>query len=97
MRIVSEALLANGDWRPELFSEYAAERAERMRRLRISAALSSRILNEFGPEAEARRRRIGERMRADPTLQLTQLAAIIGPYAVPEFAFTDETIEKILA
>jgi hypothetical protein len=97
VRIVSEALLTNDDWRPEIFAAYAEERRERMRRLRVSASLSAAIMNEFGPEAAERRRRVAERQAADPSLRLAQLASIIGPFAVPEVAFEDATIEKILA
>jgi 2-polyprenyl-6-methoxyphenol hydroxylase-like FAD-dependent oxidoreductase len=97
VRIVSDALLANEDWQSEIFAPYADERRERMRRLRVSAAVTSRILNEFGPEAEERRRRVAERQAVDPTLRLAQLATLVGPSAVPEFAFEEATIEKILA
>jgi len=97
VRAVSEALLANDAWDASIFAPYAAERRERMRRLRIAARISSIVFNEFGPEAEARRKRVSERQSADPTLQLTQLSTLVGPHAVPDFAFEDAMVDKILA
>jgi 2-polyprenyl-6-methoxyphenol hydroxylase-like FAD-dependent oxidoreductase len=95
VRIVSEALLANDKWTPEIFAAYADERRERMRRLRFSAHVSSILMNEFGAEAQARRESVGERAATDPTLRLPQLTAIIGPYAVPDFVFEDSMLEKL--
>jgi 2-polyprenyl-6-methoxyphenol hydroxylase-like FAD-dependent oxidoreductase len=97
VRIVSEALLEGSDWSPAIFEPYAAERAERMRRLRFVARLASTLDNEFGPEAVERRRRAHERRRQDPTLMLTPLAAMIGPDAVPPLAFEEATRERLLA
>ena len=97
VRIVSEALLESGDWSPAIFEPYAEERAERMRRLRFAAQLQSTLHNEFGPQAVERRRRAHERQRQDQTLLLTQLAAIIGPDALPPVAFEEATRERLLA
>jgi 2-polyprenyl-6-methoxyphenol hydroxylase-like FAD-dependent oxidoreductase len=98
VRQVRDALLANEDWSdPTIFAAYAEERAERMRRLRIAANLQSVVESEFGPDAIARRRRVRERQAANPMLQLAQLSSIIGPEKVPDVAFSDETIEQLLA
>jgi 2-polyprenyl-6-methoxyphenol hydroxylase-like FAD-dependent oxidoreductase len=86
VRIVSEILRAGDDWSPAAFAPCAEERRERMRRLRFSAKIVSTLLNEFGDEARARRARAFERQRANPMLALAQLAALIGPDAVPEIA-----------
>jgi 2-polyprenyl-6-methoxyphenol hydroxylase-like FAD-dependent oxidoreductase len=97
VRIVRDLLLESEDWRTGRFAPYAEERAERMRRLRFSAALQSAIENEFGPEAAARRRRVHERQAADPTFMLPAIAAMVGPDRVPALAFEDSLRERLLA
>ena len=63
VRIVRDVLLGSDDWSPAAFAAYGEERRERMRRLRFVATLQSRLENEFGEEAEARRQRAYERAR----------------------------------
>ena len=95
VRLVSEILCEAGtatqapDFRP-----YVEERAERLRRLRITAQVATTLRVEFGAEARERRRRAGRRMAAG---QLTPLpASLIGPERLPPEAFLPETIEKLL-
>lgn len=97
VRLVSEIMLASDDWSPRAFAPYAEERAERLRRLRFSAALQSAIESEFGEDARARRRRVHDRRRADPTFILPALATMIGPDAIPPLAFEDALRERLLA
>lgn len=97
VRLVRDALLAAADWSPARFADYAAERAERMRRLRFSAALVATLLNEFGPRAEARRRLARARQHADPSLLLPIMATLVGPHAVPAEGFTDALRERLFA
>jgi len=82
VRLVSEILCEAGtatqapDFRP-----YVEERAERLRRLRITAQVATTLRVEFGAEARERRRRAGRRMAAG---QLTPLpASLIGPERLP--------------
>jgi 2-polyprenyl-6-methoxyphenol hydroxylase-like FAD-dependent oxidoreductase len=96
VRLVSEALLAGDDWRPAAFAEYAAERRERMRRLRFTAQLSSEVEAEFGPEGEAKRERARDRMSKDPALALWLLAAFTGPETLPAQAFEPEVRTRLL-
>ena len=79
IRLVSEILTISDDWSPAAFRPYAAERAERMRRLRFSASLLASIYAEFGEEAQLRRIRIFNRMAADPALLLALAATFVGP------------------
>ncbi|MFI5179571.1 MAG: FAD-dependent monooxygenase, partial [Vicinamibacterales bacterium] len=97
VRIVRDILLASDDWSPAAFAPYAKERRERMRRLRFSAALQSRLENEFGPEALERRRRAHQRRAQDPTLMLPALATMLGPEKMPAAAFEDGVMERTLA
>ncbi len=96
VRIVRDILLAGGDWSAPAFAPYADERRERMRRLRFSATLQSRLENEFGPEAEGRRRRAFERRAQDPALMLPALATMLGPERMPAAAFEDSVMERTL-
>ncbi len=96
VRLVSEALAATNAWNAAIFADYAAERAERMRRLRFAARVASIIDSEFGPEAAARRRRVRALRAADPSLSLPTLGVMVGPENVPEFAFTDAVMERLV-
>jgi len=97
VRTVRDVLLASDDWSPAAFAAYGEERRERMRRLRFSAKLQSRLENEFGEEAEARRVRAYERRAADPMLMLPALATMLGPERLPAAAFEDSIMERTLA
>ena len=55
VRLVRDLLFAGDDWSTAVFASYGAERSERMRRLRISARLTSIMDAEF--DADARQRR----------------------------------------
>jgi len=97
VRLVRDALLGERDWSPATFAPYAAERAERMRRLRFSASVVAQMENEFGDAARARRRCARERQLEDPTLLLPLFAAFLGPEAVPPETFTEETRRRLFA
>jgi 2-polyprenyl-6-methoxyphenol hydroxylase-like FAD-dependent oxidoreductase len=96
VRQVRDAVLGTRDWSSALFVPYAAERAERMRRLRFSASLISVLQNEFGPAARDRRRRARERQLQDPRLLLPLMAVFLGPETVPADTFEEATRERLL-
>ena len=96
VRTVRDVLLGD-DWSPAAFAPYGEERRERMRRLRFTATLQSRLENEFGEEAEARRKRAHERRAADPMLMLPALATMLGPEKIPSAAFEDDIMDRTLA
>lgn len=95
VRLVRDALLGERDWSERIFAPYAAERRERMRRLRFTAGIVSTLQNEFGPAAEARRRRAFERQLADPSLLLPQMAVMLGPDNVPAEVFAEATRARL--
>jgi 2-polyprenyl-6-methoxyphenol hydroxylase-like FAD-dependent oxidoreductase len=96
VRLVNEILReAKAAGRTPDFRPYVAERAERMRRLRITAQTVTTLRVEFGPEARERRRRVGRRMAAGQLAPLP--ASLIGPEKLPPEAFLPETIEKLFA
>jgi 2-polyprenyl-6-methoxyphenol hydroxylase-like FAD-dependent oxidoreductase len=87
VRIVRDLLLAHGlDARS--LEPYAGERRERMRRLRFSAALQSRLFAEFGTSERAARAAIFARQEKDPTLGMAALSAFTGPEQLPAEAFS---------
>jgi hypothetical protein len=96
VRLVSEILAeAKAAKREANFRPYVEERAERMRRLRITAQVVTTLRAEFGSEARARRARVGKRVAAGQLAPLP--ASLIGPERLPAEAFFPETIEKLLA
>jgi len=96
VRLISEILCdAKVAGREPDFRPYVEERAERMRRLRITAQVVTTLRVEFGPEARERRARVGKRVAAGQLAPLP--ASLIGPERLPAEAFLPETIEKLLA
>jgi len=96
VRIVRDLMLDNQQWTPAIFEPYAKERRERLRRLRFAASLLAVISAEFGPEARARRLRIREKWRHDPTTASAQITAFIGPEVFPPEVFTEQYANSLL-
>lgn len=96
VRIVRDLLLGSDDWDALSFAPYAEERAERMRRLRFTAALQAAIDMEFGEAAKARRASLHERTVADPSLRMHAVAVMAGPEAVPAEMFTEAHRARVL-
>jgi len=96
VRIVRDLMLGDRNWTPELFRPYAEERAERMRRLRITASSFSILSAEFGPHALARRLKVrDERTRGNfPDLAPV---AFIGPDVLPAEMFSENYLEQLRA
>ena len=91
---VTGALLGTEDWTDEsLFDAYAAERLERLRRLRAAAqvyALAS------GGQSWARDPEARTVLRTDPVSGMVRAANVVGPWALPDDLFTPESIERLL-
>ena len=96
VRIVSDLLLGSDDWASLSFAPYAEERAERMRRLRFTAALQASLDMEFGEAARARRASLHERAAADPSLRMHAFAVMAGPEALPAEVFTEAHRARVL-
>ncbi len=94
--VLTDALLADDRWTGDTLKVYSDERAERMRRLRVSMAVSS-LIYDFGPKAADRRARIRAAMQADPTLAASRATTVAGPWAFPAEAFTGEAFATIAA
>jgi 2-polyprenyl-6-methoxyphenol hydroxylase-like FAD-dependent oxidoreductase len=96
VRIVSELLKGSDDWSPALFTPYAEERAERLRRLRFTAALTSALDAEFGEAAKARRARYFAARAANPMVGAHAFAVMAGPESLPPEVFTPEHRAMVL-
>jgi len=96
VRTVRDVLLSGEDWSPAAFNDYAVERAERMRRLRFTAAITSAFDAEFGEAAARRRRHHFERTAADPSLGAHAFAVMAGPETLPPEVFTPEHRARVL-
>jgi 2-polyprenyl-6-methoxyphenol hydroxylase-like FAD-dependent oxidoreductase len=97
VRVVTDLLRSERDWSDPLFAPYAAERQERMRRLRLSAAVVTELSATFTAAGADRRRAYDAVFRDDPVLGGPRLVVQAGPDALPPQAFTQENADRILA
>jgi 2-polyprenyl-6-methoxyphenol hydroxylase-like FAD-dependent oxidoreductase len=95
VRLLSEIVL-DGRRDQAAFRSYVEERAERMRRLRITARLRAKLWAEFGEEARQRRQRAGQRMRVDKAPSPLG-AMLLGPDKLPAICFEPSTIDALVA
>ncbi len=95
-RIVAETLLATPDWSPEAFAPYAAERTERLRRLRLVGDITTGLFCEFGEDGRRRRRRFNASAPTDPLITAHLVAILAGPEAQPPEMFTPEHLAYVL-
>jgi hypothetical protein len=55
------------------------------------------LLNEFGPAAEERRRRVRDQQMSDPALLLPLMATLMGPHNIPAEVFEEDTRVRLFA
>jgi 2-polyprenyl-6-methoxyphenol hydroxylase-like FAD-dependent oxidoreductase len=96
VRIVRDLMLENRDWTTERFRPYAEERAERMRRLRITASSLSILNAEFGPHALQRRLKVREEKARGKIFDLAA-ATFVGPEVLPAEMFSEELLDRLRA
>jgi 2-polyprenyl-6-methoxyphenol hydroxylase-like FAD-dependent oxidoreductase len=96
-RTVADVLLASDDRSPAAFADYVEERKERMRRLALSARITTAIRCTFTDEGRERRGRWFQAFLADPLMLGQILAVLAGPETAPAEAFTDEAVAATLA
>lgn len=97
VRLVSAALLGSSTWTSETFDDYASERRERLRRLRVTAETTTRLRCDFTADGKARRVAAFARFAQDPAARLPIAASIIGPERLPPEAFTRQAADRMLA
>jgi 2-polyprenyl-6-methoxyphenol hydroxylase-like FAD-dependent oxidoreductase len=95
VRLLSEIIL-DGRRDQAAFRPYVEERAERLRRLRITARLRATLYAEFGEEARQRRLRAWRRMDVDQAPSPIG-AMLVGPDKLPAAFFEPSTIDALLA
>ena len=96
VRLVAEALHSTADWGDGLFDRYVAERRERMRRLRFTARLWSKLRCEFDDAAVQRRAEFVERASRNRAAGLAMLTPLVGPFAQPDEAFGETAVKHLL-
>jgi 2-polyprenyl-6-methoxyphenol hydroxylase-like FAD-dependent oxidoreductase len=96
-RSVAEVLTSGDRWTPEAFEPYVAERAERMRRLRMCAHLSTQLHCTFTLDGRARRAAFRARMMSDPLVRGLRTISLVGPEHAPAASFTDDVMAQALA
>jgi 2-polyprenyl-6-methoxyphenol hydroxylase-like FAD-dependent oxidoreductase len=96
VRIVTDILADTPAGKAPDFRPFAEERAERMRRLRFTAKLTSILDMEFGEEAARRRLSYHERRAQDPSLGMHGFAVMAGPEMPPPEVFTEAFQQRVL-
>jgi 2-polyprenyl-6-methoxyphenol hydroxylase-like FAD-dependent oxidoreductase len=94
-RLVAEALSGPANADQERLANYAIERRERMRRLRLTGRLASKFRCEFGAEADQLRASVDARIARDPGAGLPLLVPFLGPFGVPPDTFGDPAIRRL--
>jgi 2-polyprenyl-6-methoxyphenol hydroxylase-like FAD-dependent oxidoreductase len=79
VRIVADIVRSGQDRSVGAFAPYVQEREERMRRLRVSAEVTTALAATFTPRAAARRAAYGAVFRSDPVLGGPRMATQVGP------------------
>jgi 2-polyprenyl-6-methoxyphenol hydroxylase-like FAD-dependent oxidoreductase len=87
-RVISEIVLASDNWSATAFAPYAAERNERLRRLRFVTEIETTLICSFDELGRARRRRFFERLPLEPKLASHFIANLAGPETVPADVYT---------
>lgn len=96
-RSIVDILVQGDDWSTAAFEDYTIERTERMRRLRLSADLTTELQCTFSPWGRARRSAFGELMSNDLMVQAMRIMPLFGPDNVPGDAFDEEVLARALA
>ena len=94
-RIVSELLLANGRWSRHIFGDYVEERRERMRRLRITAAIMHEAVCDFSQRGQERRQIWRQQLVRDPRLLNPVSIMLTGPETAPAEFMTSEAVTLV--
>jgi 2-polyprenyl-6-methoxyphenol hydroxylase-like FAD-dependent oxidoreductase len=97
-RTVADVITSGDAWTAQAFNDYVTERAERMRRLCLTAELETDLRGVYTEAARERRRHVMAAMESDELLAAaTVVTILVGPDAAPAEAFTPENIGRIRA
>jgi len=95
-RSVRDAI-CSGDSLPDAFRPYAAERTERMRRLRTGAIFMSAVAADDCDNRTARRAKFFELQQAEPLTMAMLVSWFAGPESAPAEAFDGRLLAAVLA
>ena len=95
VRVVSELLLASPRWDRATFEQYADERRERMRRLRITSAIMLDAVCDFSDRGRERRRVWRRYLVRDPRLLRPVVIMLTGPESAPAEYMTTDAVELV--
>ncbi len=87
----------SGDTLPDAFRGYAAERTERMRRLRAGAIFMSAVAADDCDNRIARRAKFFELQQAEPLMMAMLVSWFAGPETAPPEAFDGRLLDAVLA
>ena len=96
VHLVADVLTSNQTWTAAMFAPYAAERDERMRRLRF-ANDTVRLAFDFGEQARAKRLRLSTLFLRQPMRYSPLMPLLLGRWRVPAEAFGNEAWSDLLA
>ncbi|MDQ3826530.1 MAG: FAD-dependent oxidoreductase [Actinomycetota bacterium] len=96
VRIVTDILRSGSDWSTAAFAGYGEEREERMRRLRVTAQVTTDLEATFTPAGAARRRAYNAAFQTDSLLAAPKLVPLIGPDDMAAESFSQTTVDRIL-
>jgi 2-polyprenyl-6-methoxyphenol hydroxylase-like FAD-dependent oxidoreductase len=96
-RTVGDVLVGSDDWSAGAFDAYVTERKERMRRLAISARISTELRCTFTDEGRERRARWFKAVTGEPRMLGQMMAGLAGPESAGAESFTDDAVAATLA
>jgi 2-polyprenyl-6-methoxyphenol hydroxylase-like FAD-dependent oxidoreductase len=95
-RIITDLFLeAGGQWNNDMSQAYAAERSERMGRIRYASALIDLIMAHGQEDRALRRKRMFKRMHSNPSLGKALEVCHLGPWNIAEDAFTPSNLVEL--
>jgi 2-polyprenyl-6-methoxyphenol hydroxylase-like FAD-dependent oxidoreductase len=94
-QVLSGLLTSSRSWEPALFDRFAAERYERMRRLRFASALTDLLAAQGAPDRADKVRRMHQCVKRQPALLRAIDAVHAGPWRVPEDAFEPSILTTV--
>jgi len=90
-------ILRTDDWSPNAFEGYAAERLERMRRLRFCANTVAITEVEDADNRDARRAKWEQLVATDERAFMALASMLAGPETAPADAYADELHAQVRA
>jgi 2-polyprenyl-6-methoxyphenol hydroxylase-like FAD-dependent oxidoreductase len=94
-KVLTDLLVTDDQWSEALLDRYAAERDERMRRLRFASALTDLLMAQGVPDRAERKQRMQAKARRHPEMLAALDAVHRGPWRVPADAFEPSILTSL--